>query len=294
MRRLLTTVTTAALVAGGTAGLAGPASAGTTHHSASRTQTVWIKGEASGMHFSTTWVHKGTVRFKISSMNPAGTNVVLFQRKPGVSFDKLDADLLDEFSQDPPTAAKGTRELVRDVRFFGLADALPGGPIAATVNLDAGLYYAFDASSPALPNTHNVVRLHVKGDGPSWVTSHRHLASVSLTSEDRFVVRGHLPAHGSVLVRNVADTIHFMEIQPVKAGTTDAEIQAFFESGSQDQPPFLLDGPGASMEVTSPGRQVVLSYSLPKGTYVLLCFIADDVTGMPHALMGMHKVVKVG
>lgn len=293
MRRLVTAVTTAALVAGGITGLAGPASAGTTHH-ASRTQTVWIKGEASGMHFSTTWVHKGTVKFKISTTNPDGIDPVLFQLKPGVSFDKFDQDLLDESSEDPLTAAKGARELVRDVRFFGLADAFLDAPIAATVNLDAGLYYGVDSASPALPNTHNVVRLHVGGHGPSWITPHRHLPSVSLTSEDRFVVRGHLPAHGSVLVRNVADTIHLMVIQPVEAGTTDAEIQAFLESGSQDQPPFALNGPTASMEVMSPGRQLVLSYSLPKGTYVLLCFIADDVTGMPHARMGMHKVVKIG
>ena len=34
-----------------------------------------------------------------------------------------------------------------------------------------------------------------------------------------------------------------------------------------------------------------MSYNLPKGTYVLLCFVADDLTGMPHAIMGMHKVV---
>ena len=25
--------------------------------------------------------------------------------------------------------------------------------------------------------------------------------------------------------------------------------------------------------------------------YVLLCFVADDVTGVPHAIMGMHKAL---
>ena len=34
-----------------------------------------------------------------------------------------------------------------------------------------------------------------------------------------------------------------------------------------------------------------LSYDLPAGTYVLLCFVADDETGIPHAIMGMHQVV---
>ncbi len=26
---------------------------------------------------------------------------------------------------------------------------------------------------------------------------------------------------------------------------------------------------------------------------VLLCFVADDMTGIPHAVMGMHKVIQV-
>jgi hypothetical protein len=43
--------------------------------------------------------------------------------------------------------------------------------------------------------------------------------------------------------------------------------------------------------VTSPGVTLQLTYDLPAGTYVLTCFIADDVTGMPHAFMGMHKVI---
>ncbi len=49
------------------------------------------------------------------------------------------------------------------------------------------------------------------------------------------------------------------------------------------------------MEVLSPGTQAVFrSSSLKKGTYDLECFIADDVTGMPHAFMGMHRIVTIG
>jgi hypothetical protein len=42
---------------------------------------------------------------------------------------------------------------------------------------------------------------------------------------------------------------------------------------------------------TSRSNRLQLSYNLPRGTYALLCIVADDVTGMPHALMGMHKAV---
>ena len=36
-------------------------------------------------------------------------------------------------------------------------------------------------------------------------------------------------------------------------------------------PPFAVDGPTIGMEVLSPGHRASLRYSLPRGTYVLLC-----------------------
>ena len=56
-----------------------------------------------------------------------------------------------------------------------------------------------------------------------------------LTSSDRFRVRGALPAHGTIRVSNVSDTLHFMAIQRVKRGTTDKDIQKIFNSGGNGQ-----------------------------------------------------------
>ena len=74
------------------------------------------------------------------------------------------------------------------------------------------------------------------------------------TSADRFIAP-RFPGRtaGSYLFANVADTIHFMEIMPVKDGTTDAQIQAFFNSGSQSAPPFAKAGPFGGNDVVSPG-----------------------------------------
>jgi hypothetical protein len=113
---------------------------------------------------------------------------------------------------------------------------------------------------------------------------------IKLTSADRFVGPRTLPARGTVTVRNVADTIHFMSISPVQPGTTDAQIQAVFDGDPAAGNPFI-DGAEVGLDVLSAGQHAELTYSLPPGTYVLLCFIADDVTGMPHADMGMHKVI---
>lgn len=306
MRKALAGVTTTAVVAAMVmVGLIGPASAGVTSGSPGehRAQTVKVTGDASGvLHFSSTRVHEGTISFRISTSNRAGSGVTLFQLHRGVSFAEFAADAQEEFSQDPATAAKGTRALNRDASFYGLADVQPGTPATATIKLEEGTYYAFDVMNSGPPTAKSVTRLkvlddrdqdrrHGKDAGRDDVGRGEHLARVSLTSSDRFVVRGHLRAHGSVLVRNVADTIHIMVLQPVKAGTTDAQVQAYFDSHSKNPPPFALPGPSVSMDALSPGKKLVLSYSLPKGTYVLLCFVADDVTGMPHAAMGMHKVV---
>lgn len=104
-----------------------------------------------------------------------------------------------------------------------------------------------------------------------------------------------MPAHGTIRISNVSDTLHFVAIQRVRRGTTDREIQHYFASGgSAGPPPFIVNSPQMGADVLSPGQSLKLTYRLHRGTYVLLCFIADDHTGMPHAFMGMHKVVHLG
>ena len=58
-----------------------------------------------------------------------------------------------------------------------------------------------------------------------------------------FVAPRNWSHRGTVTVSNVSDTLHFMDLEPVKPGTTDREVQAYFDSGAQSQPPWSLDGP---------------------------------------------------
>ena len=290
MRKLLACAAAVALSASGL--VVGAANAGADpHHSRS---SVSVVGNGSHVTLSRSSVDEGIVRFRVSSTFAGGSsNITMFQPKAHVNVAKVLADLQEEFSSDPATAAKGTRDLVRDARFFGLADVAPGNPAIVTERLKRGTYYLMDLGAPPT-GAPALTRLRVRGHGDDdgdHVSLPRAKATVDLTSADRFVVHGRLPAHGTVRVRNVSDTIHFMGISPVKKGTTDAQIQAFFDSGTQQPPPFFVDGPSVGMDVQSPGRQAFLTYRLPPGTYVLFCFVADDKTGMPHALMGMHKVV---
>jgi hypothetical protein len=216
----------------------------------------------------------------------------LFRLVGQTSLVTFKADLADEFSPDLMTAAKGTRELNRDIRSFGLADVIPGVPAVVTEQLSAGHYYLMDlGNNQGVPDpTFTTFTVLHSDSGLSAKQGERTDGPViKETSADRFISPRTLPARGTVTVQNVANTIHFMSIDPVKPGTTDKQIQAVYDSGSQ--PTFFLNGPSVGMDVLSPGRQLQLTYNLPPGTYVLQCFVADDVTGMPHAIMGMHKVV---
>jgi hypothetical protein len=288
LRSAAVLMTAGALVAVGTSS----ALAGT---SSSAVQTVSVVGNGSSVHLSKSSVTAGTVRFTVSTTVPIATGgdseITLFKLRNGATLTRLLADFRDEFTGYPSIAARGTRELVRDASFHGLADVVQGFPMSVTENLTAGTYYLMDAGT-APPTLSSFTRFTVR---PAYASAVRPALTsqftVQLTSADRFVAPRNWAHKGTVTVANVSDTIHFMNLVPVKAGTTDKQVQAYFDSGVQTPPPFALQGPSGGSDVLSPGASLQLTYNLPAGTYVLLCFVADDVTGMPHAVMGMHKVV---
>ena len=282
---------------GGLLALAGPAASAGEHAAAGgHPHCVTVVGNGTSVHTSQAKVGGGKVCFSVSSTNPVvqgngGSNISLFQPKHGVKLAKVFADLREEFSPAPATAAKGTRNIVRDVSLFGLADVVPGYPEVVTENLRAGTYYLMDLVNFTGVGNPVVTKLCVTGHGRPGALHGS--VYVTPTSADRFIAPRVWPHRGTYLFHNIADTIHFMEIVPVKARTTDAQIQAFFNSGSQSQPPFFRPGPSGGNDVVSPGKTIAVSYNLPRGTYVLLCFVADDVTGIPHAIMGMHLVIRL-
>jgi hypothetical protein len=295
MRSINRFAAAALAVCGATVAFALPASAGT---QAAASHCISVRGTGSSVILSQTSFRGGSVCFGVSSSNPAtpggggGSAVSLFRLNRGVTLVQARKDFRDEFSSTLATAAKGTRELNRDVSLYGLADVVPGHPETVTVNLTPGTYHIWDLGKAAaggpLPGQ---VTLQVTGGGPGHSLSGS--VQVAATSADQFIAPATWPHSGTYLFHNVADTIHFMAIIPVKPGTTDKEIQAFFNSHSSAPPSFFVPGPSGGNDVVSPGRTIQVSYSLPRGTYVIACFVADDMTGLPHAVMGMHKVIEL-
>ena len=89
---------------------------------------------------------------------------------------------------------------------------------------------------------------------------------------------------------NAARELHFMDMSGVKPGTTDAMVKKALTSNKQ--PTFFTDV-NLSFDVISPGVAVAIKGPIDAGDYLVDCFIPSEIDGMPHALMGMWKLVDV-
>ena len=66
---------------------------------------------------------------------------------------------------------------------------------------------------------------------------------------------------------------------------------AFLCRGAGGGPVLRPDRGCAGTNVLSAGERATLTHDLPRGTYVLLCVIPDELEGVPHTHLGMHTVV---
>lgn len=103
----------------------------------------------------------------------------------------------------------------------------------------------------------------------------------------------HLPTSGTFLFKNRGNTgvPHFVVLQQVVEGTTTDQVLEYLQSGVETPPPWGLPA-GMETGSLSPGRSMTVNYDLPAGQYVVMCFFPDPkMHGMPHALMGMLRMI---
>lgn len=242
-----------------------------------------------------------TLRF-VNRVSPTnvnrGSDVSLVRLRPGVSLAKLFADLRPQAGPvlGPPTpatrraAAASTRTLLKDAQFAGgAALELPGQSVDVTQVLTAGTYHLVNMSDVFLRVARPLAR-PIRVTGPPVRTALPPVQGrIDLTSANRFVTSPTLQAGGNYLVRNLSGTLHFVQFLRVKPGTTDAQIARAVTTPGR--PTFVLPG-SVEHEALSPGGQTVFrSAALRPGTYALVCLIADERSGLPHVLLGMHRVV---
>ncbi|HVT64854.1 MAG TPA: hypothetical protein VHD81_06860 [Mycobacteriales bacterium] len=192
-------------------------------------------------------------------------------------------------AQDNPTPAalKALNRIVRRTTFFGGLDSGGGHTTVSgsVVVPKAGTYYLLDDTiGPA----QGVIRkLHVSPRAGSRIAP-AVSAHVTAVTAKRFRGSKNLPASGTIEFTNKStNSPHFLFLQHVKKGTTRKQVI----KGFQGKPPgpFLRDAVGT--DVVHMGKSQTLTYTLPAGDYAEVCFFPDLKTGMPHAFMGMVRIV---
>ncbi|WP_139227693.1 hypothetical protein [Nocardioides alpinus] len=102
-----------------------------------------------------------------------------------------------------------------------------------------------------------------------------------------------LPAEGRFLFKNKRDSgvPHFVQLQQVEVGTTADQVIDALLAGENGPPPPFLEA-GLLTGTLSPGHSMTVDYDLPPGHYAVICFFPDpNMKGMPHAFMGMVRVI---
>lgn len=102
-----------------------------------------------------------------------------------------------------------------------------------------------------------------------------------------------LPAKGTFLFKNADRTVpHMVFLQQVAEGTTTDQVLEAIMSEEQGPPPEWVLPASLETGSLSSGRKMTVDYDLPPGQYVVMCFFPDpNMKGMPHAFMGMLKMI---
>lgn len=182
---------------------------------------------------------------------------------------------------------QATQNIYNGVTFRGGPEALsPKSPGDAVISLAAASYIVNDFNGQAQQ------RLNVTGKAPSQ--PQQSYTGTATAYVYAWATSGHLPANGWVRFLNNSDQPHVYVLQQVKSSTTNADVAKFIKSGAQSQPPFAVKNGGeVQTSAMSGGHMMLLHEKLPKGKYVLICFMPDYFNNMPHMNMGLWKLITV-
>lgn len=240
-------------------------------------------------------VHAGWTTLRVSTPDQSGGFLHYlqgFRTRQGATPEQVVADFRQALTGDPASAAAAVVALGRDAELVGGAAIDAATTVSVTLPLTAGSYYFMDLNDFFVPGQQvTLERLRVTGAFSGRPPgSDATFAMRTKGGKPAYVAPASVRNGGTFLVANRSSEIHELALQRVNPGTTDADIDRFFGSGGPS--PFAepsLRGMGS----LSPGRVAFLHIDrLPSGPYVFLDFVPDHKTGIPHALTGMHKVVR--
>ena len=204
----------------------------------------------------------------------------------------------------PPEGEGGGRppDWYYQTAMAGGTSAGPSQTAQAIIDLTPGEWIAWAGGPEARQAP---VGLNVTGEaGATPATGAEPAADVTVTLfEYDFAVEGTLtPGSHVIAVNNVGAQPHEMFMASAPEPVTEEQIAQILDLEMQGATPAPESGvpnpesflPVASMTPLSMGKTAWLPVNLEAGTYVMLCFVPDIESGMPHAFEGMYQVITVG
>lgn len=217
--------------------------------------------------------------------------VVRFDR--GYTFQDFRDDIRtfgSSFGQNGPSkkGLKALNHAIDNTTGYGGVFAPQGKFRHGTVLLDQEGRYCFYDDSHDVPRHPAFVTI---GGSVGPQKLQQYAGTITAKTNRRFGGDNVLPARGNIRFKNNStQSPHFLALNHVKEGTTKKDVLDYFQSGSEAPPPFARKGE-AGVDALSYGQQQTFHVNLPPGQYVELCFFPDPDEGMPHAVMGMIRMV---
>ena len=241
----------------------------------------------------------GITTFQVSTTDPAGIRLGLFRLRGAVPLDRFLSHLRTALTGEGADAVAAGRMVSREAVMLGGVATEPGRPAAFTQVLRPGRYHLIDYEDiedggPARPLAVHPLTVtdSIEHDVPARPDSL--VRMIQTPAGPRFHAPRTLRADASVLVSNLTGQLDEAVFVPVRAGTTAADVQRFFEAvdrGEWPDQPFV--GVPHGMPVIAPGHSAVVQPGLAPGPYALVSWVADLENGAGRAAQGMHTLVTV-
>jgi hypothetical protein len=256
--------------AGASAAAASSARAATPHLTATVTKrTIRLVG-ANGLHAG---------RVKLSVLGKGTVEFAMF--KDGYDVADFTADV-NKFG-----AKNDVKALKHALKNTSILGGLAGGGTGTIVFPKPGAYTPFSLGEKGVVTGKTLVV-----SGPKRSTKAPHTdGSIIGKNGPSWGGASQLPHEGRFQFKNKADQPHFVVLQQVVEGTTTDQVLEALQNEEGPEPSWILPA-GMETGTLSPGRSMTVDYDLPAGQYVVMCFFPDPkMGGMPHALMGMLRMI---
>jgi hypothetical protein len=239
----------------------------------------------------------GRLRISLDNARSGGgsVDVEVVRLARGYSWKDYRTDLKTAFTNlfapngDKKAGLKALNHAIDNATLYGGLDVNHGKLRRGMLLLDqaSNRYFVYNDSG-GLPRQQT--RLSVGAPvGPQTLV--KAAATVTAKTDRRFGGASALPSNGLVEFKNKStESPHMLILQHVKDGTTRRQVvNAFTGSGNFS---FGLAGEQGS-DVVGEGHADVIHVHLRPGTYAELCFMPDPITGAPHVVMGMVRIVSL-